>query len=78
MFALHVIMPSSTLFIILQFFRLNNQLKDHPMHYAGSLRRLPLVIAIGAVLALAGCGGSDDDNRVDTVVSIPAAPADQG
>ena len=48
------------------------------MHYAGSLRRLPLVIAIGAVLALAGCGGSDDDNRVDTVVSIPAAPADQG
>jgi len=48
------------------------------MHHARPLRRLPLVIAIGAVLALAGCGGSDDDHRVDTVVAIPAPPADQG
>ncbi len=47
------------------------------MHHATGLRRLPLVIAIGAVLALAACGGSDHDSRADTVV-VPAPPADQG
>jgi len=46
------------------------------------LRRLPLVLAIGAMLALAGCG-SDHDNHdaqagAGSAVVIPAAPADQG
>ncbi|WP_338758804.1 phosphatase PAP2 family protein [Massilia sp. METH4] len=47
------------------------------MQYAGQ-RRLPLAIAISAVLALAACGGSDHDNRAETALVIPAAPADQG
>ncbi|TWI65415.1 autotransporter-associated beta strand protein [Pseudoduganella lurida] len=47
------------------------------MHHASQLRRLPLAIAIGAMLALAACGGSDHDND-DVAVVIPAAPADQG
>lgn len=46
------------------------------MHHPVSLRRLPLALAIGAVLALSACGGSD--NNTDTAVVIPAPPADQG
>lgn len=52
------------------------------MHHAIPLRRLPLAIAIGAVLALSACGGSDhddaDDKAADSALVIPAAPADQG
>ena len=52
------------------------------MHHAIPLRRLPLAIAIGAVLALSACGGSDhddvDDKVADSALVIPAAPADQG
>lgn len=47
------------------------------MHHASVFRRLPLAIAIGAVLALSACGGSDHDDA-DTVLVIPPAPADQG
>ncbi|ATQ77701.1 hypothetical protein CR152_26735 [Massilia violaceinigra] len=38
-------------------------------------RRLPLVIAIGAALALAACGS---DDPADPPLHIPAPPADQG
>jgi len=52
------------------------------MHHAIPLRRLPLAIAIGAILALSACGGSDhddaDDKAADSALVIPAAPADQG
>ena len=52
------------------------------MHHAVPLRRLPLAIAIGAVLALSACGGSDHDEHGDkgagSALVIPAAPADQG
>jgi autotransporter-associated beta strand protein len=50
-------------------------------------RRLPLVLAISAALALVACGGGNDDNNVATPVVttpaptglvIPSAPADQG
>jgi autotransporter-associated beta strand protein len=42
------------------------------------LRRLPLALAISAMLALGACGGSDHDNNADAVVVLPSAPADQG
>lgn len=50
------------------------------MHHASHLRRLPLAIAIAAVLALGGCGGSDHDERGQDAVALvlPAPPADQG
>ncbi|MDY0975332.1 phosphatase PAP2 family protein [Massilia sp. CFBP9012] len=48
------------------------------MHQVVQLRRLPLALAIGAVLALSACGGSDHDDDADVVVVIPPAPADQG
>jgi autotransporter-associated beta strand protein len=49
------------------------------MHHVAPLRRLPLAIAIGAVLALSACGGSDhDDGAGEVATVIPAAPADQG
>jgi autotransporter-associated beta strand protein len=47
------------------------------MHHLSPLRRLPLAIAIGAVLALSACGGSDHHEDADIVV-VPPAPADQG
>ena len=40
-------------------------------------RRLPLVIAIGAALALGGCS-SNDDEKTESPLSIPAPQADQG
>ncbi len=46
------------------------------MHHASQPCRLPLVIAISAMLALSACGGSD--HAADTAVVMPAAPADQG
>lgn len=48
------------------------------MHQASALRRLPLAVAIGAVLALSACGGSDHHDDADAVLVIPPAPADQG
>lgn len=48
------------------------------MHHATGLRRLPLAIAIGAVLALSACGGSDHHDDATPVLVIPPAPADQG
>lgn len=51
------------------------------------LRRLPLVIAISAALALVACGGGSDDHpsaatppasTPDTGLSVPAAPVSQG
>jgi len=41
------------------------------------LRRLPLALAIGAMLALGACGGSSDHDD-DVALVIPAPPADQG
>ena len=40
------------------------------------LHRLPLALAVSAALALAACGGSD--NNPPQLLAIPAAPADQG
>jgi len=48
------------------------------MQQAIALRRRPLAVAIGAVLALSACGGSDHHDDADTVLVIPPAPADQG
>jgi autotransporter-associated beta strand protein len=48
------------------------------MHHPNPLSRLPLAIAAGTLLALAACGGSDRNDNADTVLAIPAAPADQG
>jgi autotransporter-associated beta strand protein len=48
------------------------------MHHASQLRRLPLALAIGAMLALSACGGSDHDNKADAILVLPSAPADQG
>lgn len=40
------------------------------------LRRLPLALAVSAALALAACGGSD--NNAPQLLAIPSAPADAG
>ena len=48
------------------------------MHHPNPLSRLPLAIATGTLLALTACGGSDRNDNADTVLAIPAAPADQG
>lgn len=48
------------------------------MHHAVQLRRLPLAIAIGAMLALSACGGSSDHDDNDVALVMPAPPADQG
>ncbi|WP_426192485.1 phosphatase PAP2 family protein [Massilia sp. DWR3-1-1] len=48
------------------------------MHHASSLRRLPLAIAISALLALSACGGSNSGNPADAALVLPAPPADQG
>lgn len=48
------------------------------MRHASQLHRLPLAIAISAVLALSGCGGSDSSSNADTALVLPAPPADQG
>jgi autotransporter-associated beta strand protein len=40
------------------------------------LRRLPRALAVSAALALAACGGSD--NNAPQLLAIPAAPADAG
>ena len=50
------------------------------MSQAIALRRLPLVLAISATLALSACGGSDHDDKSagEVATIIPAAPIDQG